>query len=129
MPIEQVIADVLYRSERPGYPSDRVGETEVAAWCERANALKIKTIICLLDERGLAHYAELPGGLLDRYGRAGFRVLHHPVQDHQEPPVPNAIIARIQRDFQAAEKPVLVHCSAGVDRTGAVVAALRRDSA
>ena len=119
--MREVIPGILFRSGRPGYDGKRVSEAAVAEWCARANGHGIQTIMCLLDDEQLAYYKDVPGELLGYYKRADFVVLHHPVKDHQKPAVPLAVLAKAHVDFLAAIKPVLVHCSAGCDRTGAVV--------
>ena len=122
--IIEVIPGILFRSARPGYPSRTVAEAEVAEWVGRARSRGIQTILCLLDDQPLAYYPEVPGGLPDYYRQAGFVVLHHPVQDHRKPPlpvVPPEVLVSAYSDFLKAAKPMLVHCSSGCDRTGAVV--------
>jgi hypothetical protein len=112
----------LYTTQRPGYPSRMVTESEVKKSCARFLEVGIKTILCLLDEAELAYYRTVPGGLLGCYQRTGFTVVHRPVNDHQAPPVPNDVLPVIYCDFKAGQKPVLVHCSAGQDRSQAVAA-------
>lgn len=116
----------VYTTARPGYPASKVNEAEVAKWCSRVDRLGVKTILCLMDQSQLAYYESLPGGLLEYYRRAGFHVIHRPVKDHLDPPVPENILVACLSDFLVAQKPVLVHCSAGQDRTGAVVNYLQR---
>jgi hypothetical protein len=74
-----------------------------------------------LDEDQLGYYSDLEGGLLAAYGRAGFDVVHKPVIDHLVPPVPHQLLPAIYASFHAARKPAVVHCSAGIDRTGSVI--------
>lgn len=123
-PIIEVIPGILFRSGRPGYDGKGVSEAAVAEWCARANGHGIQTIMCLLDGEQLPYYRGVPGELLGYYKQAGFVVLHHPVQDHRKPPlpvVPPEVLVSAYSDFLKAAKPMLVHCSAGCDRTGAVV--------
>jgi len=128
-PIIEVIPRELYKSSRPGYDGKCVSETAVAEWCARANGHRIQTIMCLLDDEQLAYYKDVPGELLGYYKRAGFVVLHHPVQDHRKPPlpvVPPEVLVSAYSDFLNSKKPMLVHCSAGCGRTRAVVNYLLR---
>jgi protein tyrosine/serine phosphatase len=48
-----------------------------------------------------------------------------PVPDYQMPPLSSADLAMIQKTFTKLPKPWLIHCSAGIDRTGAAVEFVR----
>jgi len=120
---EWVKPDVLGRSARPGAGAGHgpIPREEVDRWLADARAMGFRSILCLLDDRQLALYSALPGGLLEHYQEAGFEVGHVPVPDLQDPPVPPGDLETIGRIFAGLAKPVLVHCWAGIDRTGATV--------
>lgn len=117
-----VIPNLLYRSERPGYSGGanvpvRMGD--VQTWLDDAQALGIASIICLLDEEHLCLYPD--GDLLGIYRTAGFEVRHIPVTDHTRPPLTPQQLAAVHQAWRELPQPVLIHCSAGIDRTGAAV--------
>ena len=119
-----VLENNLARSSRPGYGGEKgqpVPKSEVDDWMMEAKELGIVSIICLLGEDQLNFYDELPGGLVSYYRSFGFAVEHVPALDHQDPPLTDNHLERIWSAYQSLEKPVLIHCSAGVDRTGMAV--------
>jgi protein tyrosine/serine phosphatase len=116
------IPNLLYRSERPGYSGGTnvpVGMGEVQTWIEAAQTLCIASIICLLDEEHLCLYPD--GDLLGIYLTAGFEVRHVPARDHSIPPLSNNQLDAVLTAYRELPKPVLIHCSAAIDRTGAAV--------
>lgn len=122
--IEWVIAGELARSCRPGYGGERgspVALTTVDTWLEQAKSFGFRSIICLLHHEHLLLYEELPGGLIGYYEGKGFKVAHIPARDHQRPPLTSEHLKQIRDAYSALPKPVLVHCSAGMDRTGQAV--------
>ncbi len=111
---------------RPGYPSVSVDDRAVEAWMKEARSLGVRDIICLLDRSQLSFYRGLSaGGLLKAYDKAGFNVHHYPTPDGLHPPLSRGVLDTIAADLSAMKYPVLVHCSAGMDRTGAVMEHLR----
>lgn len=123
--VSWIIQGELAVSARPGYvPGEEraVPLAAVDAWIARVQAAGMQSIICLLGDDQLPLYKEaLPEGLIARYRAAGLAVAHHGVRDGLTEPFTPAQLDGAWASFRALPKPVLVHCSAGHDRTGRVV--------
>ena len=123
--VSWIIEGELAVSARPGYTP---GEERAAPWrrwrrgSRRRGRRGVRSVICLLAEDQLPLYrGALPEGLLARYRAAGFEVAHHGVPDGLTEPFTAAQLNEAWASFRRLPKPVLVHCSAGHDRTGRVV--------
>ena len=82
----------------------------------------LRSIVCLLtDEEIKSYYSPHGVDLLARYREAGFTLLRVPVPDYQQPPVDPEALNSIVRLLPSLPAPWVVHCSAGVDRTGMVI--------
>ena len=101
----------------------------VEAWVGKLMAAGIRSIICLLEHAQLDRYYIRGGlnlhehGLLGYYESRGLDWRHFPLTDYQRP------IDDAMRDNLAAydelQKPVLLHCSAAIDRTTPVAAYIK----
>ena len=120
-----VVEGLIATSPRPGYtpgPERAVTDDVVEAWVDEAREFGIASIICLIGGDQLWLYRKsVPEGLIQRYMEAGFEVCHIPTEDQQTHPFTPEQYEHAWESFQQLPKPVLVHCSAGMDRTGRVV--------
>jgi protein tyrosine phosphatase (PTP) superfamily phosphohydrolase (DUF442 family) len=121
----EVVGGMLWRGRRPGYSGEQgksVPQATVDEWIHQAKAYGIESIVCLLADDQLNMYEEhLPTDLVSYYRAAGFVVEHVPVPDYQHPPLSEDELEEVWLAYRALPKPVLIHCSAGWDRTGSAV--------
>ena len=124
-PPEWVLPELLAKSPRPGYPGREGTSKEVVdEWIENVRAMGVRSIICFLSDHQLAFYSDLPSGLIQYYRDAGFDVAHIPEDDYKSPPLSEEGVRESVAAVERLEKPVLVHCSAGLARTGMAIDAI-----
>ena len=130
-----IIPNELACSQRPLRDDPRFGgrtplppeaKPLVIKWVRRIKEIGIRSIICLLEEQQLnRYYVEgglnlHPCGLLGYYKSQGFEVRHFPMTDYQRPD--ESYMQKVLEAFKELPKPVLLHCSAAIDRTTPVAA-------
>jgi hypothetical protein len=124
-----VVEAQLARCHRPGFdhpgPGEPVAVADVDRWLEQARALGIRSILCILGRPQLARFVALPAGLIRYYRDAGFEAEMIEAEDDQFPPLAPEHLDAVWAAYRRLPKPVLVHCGAGVSRTGAAVNHIR----
>ena len=116
----------LGRASRPGSDSGAANlGPAVDRWVKTVRAHGIRSVICLLSQEELDRYAHLPGGLLGRYEQLGLEARSIPVPADRTPVLTGEDRRALVEFYKDLPKPVLVHCSAGIYRSGAAVRYLK----
>lgn len=124
--LQWVFERVLARSCRPCYHDETSTLACVRKWLDQVAGMKIRSIVCLLSQAELdEYYGANQIKLLEVYRQQGFAIAHIPIPDYQEPPVTQSELKLIQKTLTNLPRPWLIHCSAGIDRTGTTIEFLR----
>jgi protein-tyrosine phosphatase len=105
----------------PGFPYRAGGG--VQGWLQMIQRFGVKRVVCLLSEDQVLDYRDLLLHYRDTFGPRN--VLWAPLPDHQIAPLPplRDTILPFLAEADAAKERVVVHCLAGLGRTGQVLAA------
>jgi len=115
----------FFLSERPptsSYKKNKdYNEYAMDKFLEMLKTNDIKTIVVLLSNRSMiSKYGE---SLIDLYKRSGYKTIHYPIKDFEAPGDLESfhkLIVKISSALKSGN--VLMHCGAGLGRTGLVAA-------
>jgi protein-tyrosine phosphatase len=113
----------VFGAPRPGYPLQRVPAGLVDDWLAFMAGHGIQRVVCLLTPEQLAYYDDLLGHYRAHFGDD--RVGHTPIPDlclADLPSLTQGVLPFLVQADRCNEQTV-VHCSAGIGRTGHVLAA------
>ncbi len=115
---------IVFGAQRPGYPLQSVQRDTIGKWISFMKDQGIKRVCCLLSRNQLNYYE---GNLLAIYGEefGHSNVCWAPMEDFHlcNPVTLKKKILPFLKESEIKGEKVVVHCSAGIGRTGHILAA------
>ena len=116
------VPHILYLSPRPGFGLG-AGPESIEEFTDFYRLREVRTVVVLMTAPEIA--AVFDGELLPRYRESGFRVLHCPIDDFSVPADVSSFAECVEELWRALHHgAALMHCAAGIGRTGLTAACL-----
>ncbi|GAB4423999.1 MAG: hypothetical protein OHK0015_02250 [Chloroflexi bacterium OHK40] len=113
----------VHGARRPGFPLARPSPATVRAWIAAMQRAGMRRVVCLLPPEQLAGYDHLLDAYREAFGDDA--VCWAPIDDFRlaDPATLTGVILPFLFNADERKEQTVVHCAAGIGRTGQVLAA------